>query len=365
MSLRANAHDIIRTWDFYTIAKSLYHTGELPWKDIMVAGHVLAQKGEKISKSKSNGSMEPEKLLERYSADAIRYWTAGGRLGNDVMFSEETLREGNKFINKLWNAAKFATMNLQDYNPEEGKDIELLPMDKWALSKLARMKQEYDDNFSKYEPALALNAYQKYFWDYCDNYVEIAKHRLYNPDLYGEDAKKSAQKATYESMMQLLKMGSVYLPHVTEEIYQGFFRDKEKAESIHVMDIDDFGYTADKDLIDCGNKVVDIISEIRKYKSENNMSLKTPIKSADITVEPQYREFIESSMLDIKNTGTVAEANLSTGENMSVSSIEIDLEELERMNEEKRKKKEAQQQQKNSEKMISKVYMKANQLMET
>lgn len=346
MSLRANAHDIIRTWDFYTIAKSLYHTGELPWKDIMVAGHVLAQKGEKISKSKSNGSMEPEKLLERYSADAIRYWTAGGRLGNDVMFSEETLREGNKFINKLWNAAKFATMNLQDYNPEEGKDIELLPMDKWALSKLARMKQEYDDNFSKYEPALALNAYQKYFWDYCDNYVEIAKHRLYNPDLYGEDAKKSAQKATYESMMQLLKMGSVYLPHVTEEIYQGFFRDKEKAESIHVMDIDDFGYTADKDLIDCGNKVVDIISEIRKYKSENNMSLKTPIKSADITVEPQYREFIESSMLDIKNTGTVAEANLSTGENMSVSSIEIDLEELERMNEEKRKKKEAQQQQK-------------------
>lgn len=346
MSLRANAHDIIRTWDFYTIAKSLYHTGELPWKDIMVAGHVLAQKGEKISKSKSNGSMEPEKLLERYSADAIRYWTAGGRLGNDVMFSEETLREGNKFINKLWNAAKFATMNLQDYNPEEGKDIELLPMDKWALSKLARMKQEYDDNFSKYEPALALNAYQKYFWDYCDNYVEIAKHRLYNPDLYGEDAKKSAQKATYESMMQLLKMGSVYLPHVTEEIYQGFFRDKEKAESIHVMDIDDFGYTADKDLIDCGNKVVDIISEIRKYKSENNMSLKTPIKSADITVEPQYREFIESSMLDIKNTGTVAEANLSTGENMSVSSIEINLEELERMNEEKRKKKEAQQQQK-------------------
>ncbi len=346
MSLRANAHDIIRTWDFYTIAKSLYHTGELPWKDIMVAGHVLAQKGEKISKSKSNGSMEPEKLLERYSADAIRYWTAGGRLGNDVMFSEETLREGNKFINKLWNAAKFATMNLEDYNPEEGKDIELLPMDKWTLSKLAKMKQEYDDNFSKYEPALALNAYQKYFWDYCDNYVEIAKHRLYNPDLYGEDAKKSAQKATYESMLQLLKMGSVYLPHVTEEIYQGFFRDKEKAESIHVMDIDDFGYTPDRDLIDSGNKVVDIISGIRKYKSENNMSLRTPIKSADIAVEPQYREFVESAMLDIKNTGTVTEANLTTGENISVSSIEVDLEELERMNEEKRKKKEAQQQQK-------------------
>ncbi|MBP3831800.1 MAG: valine--tRNA ligase [Clostridia bacterium] len=346
MSLRANAHDIIRTWDFYTIAKSLYHTGELPWKDIMVAGHVLAQKGEKISKRKSNGSMEPEKLLERYSADAIRYWTAGGRLGNDVMFSEETLREGNKFINKLWNAAKFATMNLQDYNPEEAKDIELLPMDKWTLSKLAKMKQEYDDNFSKYEPALALNAYQKYFWDYCDNYVEIAKHRLYNPDLYGEDAKKSAQKATYDSMLQLLKMGSVYLPHVTEEIYQGFFKDKEKKESIHIMDIDDFEYEADKDLIESGNRVVDIISGIRKYKSENNMSLRTPIKSADIEVEPQYKEFVESAMQDIKNTGTLENANLEVGANTNVSSIEIDKEALERINEEKRKKKEAQQQQK-------------------
>ena len=79
MSLRANAHDIIRTWDFYTIAKGLYHTGKLPWKDVMIAGHVLAQKGEKISKSKCNSGMEPEKLLEQYSADAIRYWTATGK----------------------------------------------------------------------------------------------------------------------------------------------------------------------------------------------------------------------------------------------------------------------------------------------
>jgi len=112
------------------------------------------------------------------------------------------------------------------------------------------------------------------------------------------------------------------------------------------MDIDDFDYEADKDLIESGNRVVDIISGIRKYKSENNMSLRTPIKSADIEVEPQYKEFVESAMQDIKNTGTLENANLEVGANTNVSSIEIDKEALERINEEKRKKKEAQQQQK-------------------
>ena len=356
MSLRANAHDIIRTWDFYTIAKGLYHTGELPWKDIMIAGHVLAKKGEKISKSKCNSGMEPEKLLENYSADAIRYWTATGKLGNDVMYSDETMRDANKFINKMWNAAKFATMNLEDYNPEESKDIELLPMDQWTLSKLAKMKEEYDSYFSKYEPGLALNAYQKYFWDYCDNYVEIAKHRLYNPDLYGEDAKKSAQKATYDSMLQLLKMGSVYLPHVTEEIYQDFFRDKEKQTSIHIMDMDDFQYEANQEIIENGNAVVDAISQVRKYKSENNLSLRSPIKFAKISVPEDKRDFFEKALLDVKNTTTVQDFEIENNSELGVSDIEVDWKEVERIKEEKKRQKELQKKKKEEEKKITEKF---------
>lgn len=356
MSLRANAHDIIRTWDFYTIAKGLYHTGELPWKDIMIAGHVLAKKGEKISKSKCNSGMEPEKLLENYSADAIRYWTATGKLGNDVMYSDETIRDANKFINKMWNAAKFATMNLEDYNPEESKDIELLPMDQWTLSKLAKMKEEYDSYFSKYEPGLALNAYQKYFWDYCDNYVEIAKHRLYNPDLYGEDAKKSAQKATYDSMLQLLKMGSVYLPHVTEEIYQDFFRDKEKQTSIHIMDMDDFQYEANQEIIENGNAVVDAISQVRKYKSENNLSLRSPIKFAKISVPEDKRDFFEKALLDVKNTTTVQDFEIENNSELGVSDIEVDWKEVERIKEEKKRQKELQKKKKEEEKKITEKF---------
>ena len=90
--MRHQAHEIIRTWAFYTIVRSLYHTGNIPWKDIMISGFVLAKPGEKISKSKSNGGLSPIELIETHSADAIRYWAAGAKLGTDTFFSEEDLR---------------------------------------------------------------------------------------------------------------------------------------------------------------------------------------------------------------------------------------------------------------------------------
>ena len=195
-----------------------------------------------------------------------------------------------------------------------------------------------------------MNDYQKYFWDYCDNYVEIAKHRLYNPELYGEDARKSAQKAIYDSMLQLLKMGSVYLPHITEEIYQDFFKDKEKAESIHITDIDDFKYLPDQTLIEQGDAVVDAISKVRKYKSENNLSLRTPITSAKLVVKPENKQFTEGALLDIKNTTNIGDIKLDEGAEIGISDINIDWEEVERINEEKRREKELRKQKKAEEK---------------
>ena len=91
MSMRCQAHEIIRTWTFYTIVRSLYHTGKLPWKDVMISGFVLAKKGEKISKSKSNSALSPTELIAAHSADAIRYWAANAKLGTDTFFAPEDL----------------------------------------------------------------------------------------------------------------------------------------------------------------------------------------------------------------------------------------------------------------------------------
>ena len=339
MNLRANAHDIIRTWDFYTIVKSLYHTGKIPWKDVMVSGFVLAKKGEKISKRKSNSSMEPDQLLDRHSADILRYWTATGRLGNDVMFSESTLKEGRKLVNKIWNVSKFATMQLEDYDKARDGQSELLPMDQWALCKLAKMKEEFDQNMKKYEPSLALKAYEKYFWDFCDNYVEIAKSRLYNPDIYGENAKKSAQRALYDISLQLLKMGAIYMPHVTEEIYQQFYREREGKESIHLMNIDDFEYQPNDELIRRGNDVVSYISQIRRTKSEKNISLKIPVIFARITVSPEDRDFIEEVIEDIKAATSTKEITVDSENQSRVTDIEIDWDAVEKMRQEKERRK--------------------------
>lgn len=316
MSLRPNAHDIIRTWDFYTIVKNLYHIDELPWEDIMISGHVMAQKGEKISKRKNNSNMEPENLLKNFSADAIRYWTANGRLGNDILFSEEELRSANKFINKLWNVSKFAVMHLEDYEPD--KNLELWPLDKYILSKMAKMLKEFELNLDKYESGLGLKAFEKFFWEYCDNYIEIVKHRLYNPDIFGKEARESGQEALYHTILQILKIASIYIPHITEEIYQGFFVKIEKEKSIHLTKILDYlsKFKIDESLIKKADIIIDIISDTRKFKSENNISLRAQINMIELEVSSELENMIdfEKILTDIKNTSNAKEIKINVCE---------------------------------------------------
>ncbi len=107
-SLRPQAHEIIRTWAFYTIVKSYHHFGRLPWKEIAISGWGLAGAGgEKISKSRGGGPMSPMKMIEKYSADAVRYWAASTGYGKDSTISEEKIQTGAKLVTKLWNVARF------------------------------------------------------------------------------------------------------------------------------------------------------------------------------------------------------------------------------------------------------------------
>ena len=137
MGMRSQAHEIIRTWAFYSIVKSLYHTGKIPWKDIMISGFVLAKPGEKISKSKKNSADTPIELIEKHSADAIRYWVANGKLGTDTFFSEDELKISKRLIQKLYNAAKFAILQLDNFiKPKAYDESILLPVDRWILQRV-------------------------------------------------------------------------------------------------------------------------------------------------------------------------------------------------------------------------------------
>ena len=277
MSIRTHAHEIIRTWTFYTIVRSLYHTGKLPWKDLMICGFVLAKPGEKISKSKQNDALEPAKLIDRHSADVLRYWTAGARLGTDTFFSEKDLDIPKRFITKLWNAAKFIFTQLNDFTTTEPTD--LLPVDRWILARCAETTSRTAKLLSNYEIGAARKEIDDLFWkDFCDNYLELVKDRLYNPDKRGIHAHRSAQTALYHAFLCILKLYAIYTPHITEYLYQLYYRQFEAGLSLHLLRWNQYT-TIDPALLAFGDEIKSLIFDARRWKTENSLSMKAPLPS--------------------------------------------------------------------------------------
>lgn len=298
MDLRTQAHEIIRTWAFYTIVKSIYHTGEIPWKDIMISGFVLAKKGEKISKSKSNSQLAPKWLIENHSADIIRYWAANSKLGTDTFFSIDELGIARRFVTKLWNASKFSISHLQDI--DLNAEVDLMPIDRWIIERCKQTTINAKELLDQYEIGSARHEIDDFFWkDLCDYYLEIVKERLYQPEIHGYKERQSAQYALYYCMLNILKLYAIYVPHITEYIYQEFFRQHENSISLHKLYWETEKPT-DDEIIIFGEKLKDIISETRKYKSENSLSMKAEIEEIVITTEDKFTELFKQTIGDIK-----------------------------------------------------------------
>ena len=296
MSLRCNAHDIIRTWDFYSIVKSYYNFGIKPWNDVMISGFVMADKKEKLSKRKDNSKMEPFELLNVYGADVIRYFAGLGKLGTDTIFNEDTFLRGKKLINKIWNVSKFIEMHLIDYKDKDFDEFEYI--DKWILGKFSNMEKLYIKYLDNYEIGLALNILEKFFWNFCDNYIEIVKHRLYRPEEFGDIPRYSGQKTLYILLYKILQDFSIYFPFITEEIYQELYHDNK---SIHLTEIKQLDYNFNQEIKN-GDIIIEIISQVRGKKSNNNLSLKTPVKCLELSLDSNIKNAINKSLKDFKAT---------------------------------------------------------------
>lgn len=318
MSLRPNAHDIIRTWDFYTIVKGFYHNNARPWNNLMIMGFLMADKGQKVSKSKNNSKHSTLDFIKNYTADVVRYWTTSSGLGRDIMLNEDTFKNGAKVVNKLYNAGKFIWQFLDGYKPVK---TDILPMDKWIIAKYNKMYENFTKNFDKYEFSLAMNELETFFWNFCDNYIEIAKNRLWKPEVYGEKAKQSAQYTSYIVFYNMLKLFGIFLPHVSEEIYQNTFKVNEKTISIHNTEIGKIDEAYAPTIITDGDLVVnDIVGRVRQFKSENKISLKTEIE--DITVTNKDLDFIKACEDDIKAVMSIHKINYKTGEfNIAIGKV--------------------------------------------
>ena len=268
MSLRPQAHDIIRTWAFYTIVKSLFNYEEIPWTNVAISGFVTDPKGRKMSKSKGN-VVNPQEVLEQYPADAVRFWAAGAKLGDDIPYMEKDLVTGKKTINKLWNASRFVLMHLEEFDGYAG---ELQVMDRWLLDKYNALVTTCTKAFESYDHSKAKLAVDTFFWnDFCDNYLEIVKSRLYDP--VTPEEKQSAQHTLSIVLEGILKLFAPIMPFVTEEIHSHF-----KEGSIHASAWPEPNERwEDLTARNVGEDIVRAVQAVRKHKSEQQMSMRDPI----------------------------------------------------------------------------------------
>jgi valyl-tRNA synthetase len=269
MSLRPQAHDIISFWLFTTVVKCYLHTGKLPWKDVMISGHGLDSKGKPMHKSVGN-IVEPMPMIEKYGADALRYWASSSKLGDEALFQEKDLITGSRMVNKLWNVAKF-TAKIKSDNTEVNNLF-----DKWILSKLNDTIKKATDMFDQYNYAGAKREIEAFFWNFTDNYMEYIKHRVYNNI-------DSPGYVLNKVFLSIIKLFAPYMPYVTEEIYQNLYKVQEKRSSIHLSDWPVFEEELfDKKSLENGEEISKLINYIRAWKHDNKLALNAEVKEVII-----------------------------------------------------------------------------------
>ncbi|MCB2081108.1 MAG: class I tRNA ligase family protein, partial [Rickettsiales bacterium] len=311
--LRPQAHEIIRTWAFYTIVKAHLHEDAIPWKNLMISGWCLAEDKTKMSKSKGN-VVTPVDLIEEEGADVVRYWSSTSRLGADTAFSRDVLKIGKKLVNKLWNATKFGAIQLEKLSVtpstpagDVANGTITHALDQWILTRLHRAITKATAEFEQFEYCKARVAVEDFFWnDFCDNYLEIVKKRAYNEDGSDDAGQQSAIVTVYHCLEAVLRLFAPIVPHVTEELYSHIFEENyAKIGSLHARKSwpDAAQYPVDESAEATGIATVSVLNVVRKMKADQNVSLKWPITALSIAAgsEGGAKAALEPAWEDLAN----------------------------------------------------------------
>jgi valyl-tRNA synthetase len=307
-SLHPSGQDIIRTWAYYLMVRHLALFGETAYDSVLINGMVLGSDGRAMSKSKGNFVATPE-VFEKYGADASRMWAAtGGSTGTDIPFRWTDVEYGWRFMRKLWNACRFASMRLEGYEPLAEVDLE--PLDRWILSKLERVVKTATEEYEYCRYMNAVDAARNFVWHvFCDHYLEAVKHRL-----YGEGAEKaSAQWTLHHAVKRMLQLLAPAMPHLTEEIYSHIY---DEDDSIHLSNWPQ----ADESLVDeaaenAGDLVIAVIRDIRREKNRQGIPLNAELEEVSIyAADPQDAEALALGIEDISATMKAENVDIHEGD---------------------------------------------------
>ena len=278
--------DIIFFWIARMIMAGLYFTKEIPFKNVYFNGLIRDSKGKKMSKSLGN-SPDPLDLMNKFGSDALRV----GLLliapqGLDILFSEEKIEHGRNFMNKVWNSARFITMqgdSTMDF--EDAREL-MDPTDKWILSRLSKTIQDVENAYDSYKLNEAVKLVYNLVWkDYCDWYIEMSKTRFYGKNVTDREVCLAVSRHV---LCEIIKMMHPYTPHITEEIWSYI-----KPNNINEMLIvstwpSSISNDIDEDLEHDFGVVTNIISSIRNMRASLNVS---PSKEADLFIRANKDQY--------------------------------------------------------------------------
>jgi valyl-tRNA synthetase len=320
--------DIIRTWAYYLMVRHLALFNEKPYKSCLINGMVLGSDGREMHKSLGN-YVASKDVLAKYGADATRQWAAGGgATGSDIPFRWPDVEYGWRFLIKLWNASGFVSKLLEDFLFDDKVEYSLQLLDKWILSKYMNLTKKVSDALEKCQFNLATEELRNFTWHiFCDSYLEAAKDRLYNPNVYGEQKRKAAQYALYRVLEGVLKLLAPIIPHLTEEIYQTLYGNEKNSKSIHASNwpiIDE--KLCDEEAEKKGDLLVAVIAEIRREKAEKHLPLNAKISKLTIyTPEEDAAKILMEGKEDIAGTSKAADIQvlIEKGKGRQVRPYEI------------------------------------------
>ena len=296
MDLRPQAHEIIRTWLFATVARSHFEFGSLPWSDAAISGWIVDPDRKKMSKSKGN-VVVPTDVLDTYGSDAVRYWAGSGRYGVDTAFDPGQLKVGRRLAIKILNASKFVL------SLEGGLGPVTEPVDRSMLAALGAVSVAATAALSAYDHTGALEAVERFFWMFCDDYLELVKARAYGPGAAGD----SARGALRAALSVLLRLFAPFLPFVTEEAWSWW-----QEGSVHLsawpagtspeLAGGACGAAGDPAVLAAASAV---LAQVRKAKTAAKLSIRA--EAASVVVRGPSESVVRASESDLRAAGNIGE----------------------------------------------------------
>ena len=348
MDLRPQAHEIIRTWLFATVVRTRAEFGTLPWHTADISGWVVAPGREKISKSKGNAATGPNELIDRYGADAVRYWAACGRPGTDTAFDEGQMKIGRRLATKLLNASRFVLGVVSGSSPAKSSFVDgsrgdgssgrvsrvdgpsvtgtpvdgsrpslspaevsladvTAPLDRALLARLAQVVEDATATFEAYDHSAALAVTETFFWEFCDDYIELVKDRAYGDG----PAARSARAALATALAVQLRLFAPFLPYVTEEVWSWW-----RPGSVHRASWP----TRDELVTDGDPEVLTAVAAalhgVRRAKTERKLSMRAEVRQAEVRASAATLARLEGAADDLRAAGRIADLRLAPGDDV-------------------------------------------------